>query len=287
MAAGDERSELGQFIPAHYHFNMLADERRMSAFDDALAQVVEPGAKVVDLGGGTGVLSFFAARSAGHVWCVELNPELAELAGRLLGENGVGDLEVVEEDALAFLPPEPVDVVVCEMLHVTLLVEKQLEVITSFKRRYLEAFGPPLPRFVPEAVAQAVQPLEHDFAYHGYHAPTPHFQDAGGEHPRSVELGAPQVYQSFLFESELPDRVAWRGSCRIEQGGLLNALRFVTRNLLAILPDEGRSIDWLMNYLVVPVETPLSVEPGASVEVAFEYVPGGRLASLRPELSLL
>jgi predicted RNA methylase len=287
MGTPDERSQLGQFIPAHYHFNMLADERRMGPFDEALARVVEPGAKVVDLGGGTGVLSFLAARGAAHVWCVELNPELAAIARRLLDENGAGDLvEVVEEDALAFLPPEPVDLVVCEMLHVTLLVEKQVEVVNSFRRRHLDAFGPPLPRFVPEAIVQAVQPLEQDFAYHGYQAPTVHFQDPGSLQPRSVELSEPVVYQTALYEPGLPVRVAWMGNVEIACAGTLNAVRFVTKNLLAILPDEGRSIDWLMNYLVVPVERPVAVAPGDSVGLAFDYVPGGALTSLRPEISL-
>jgi predicted RNA methylase len=282
-----EALELGQFIPAHYHFNMLNDERRTGAFEEALARVVAPGSRVVDLGGGTGVLSFFAARAGARVWCVELNPELATIARHLLAENGVaGTAEVVEADAATFLPPEPVDLVVCEMLHVTLLVEKQIEVIGSFKARYAEAFGAPLPRFVPEAVLLAVQPLEQSFDFHGYYAPTVHFQEAGVEQPRTRELGQPVVYGTFLFANELPARIAWRGACPITEAGTVNALRFVTKNLLVILEDEGRSIDWLMNYLVVPVDEPVAVAPGDTVEIAFDYVPGGRLTSLRPTVAL-
>jgi protein arginine N-methyltransferase 1 len=287
VEASGHELELGQFIPAHYHFNMLNDERRTGAFEEALGRVVAPGARVLDLGGGTGVLSFFAARAASRVWCVELNPELAGLARELLAENGAAHrVEVVEADAMTYLPPEQVDLVVCEMLHVTLLVEKQIQVVGAFKERYLQAFGPPLPRLMPEAIVQAVQPLQQSFDFHGYHAPTVHFQDGTVEQPRTLELGEPVVYQTIQLAEPLPDRIAWRGALTVARAGTLNAIRFVTKNLLAILESEGRSIDWLMNYLVVPVESPIAVRAGDTVELAFDYEPGGRLSSLRPLVAL-
>lgn len=284
MHPSREDFELGQFIPLHYHFNMLGDAARTGAFEQAIEQAVRPGGKVLELGGGTGVLSFFAARRASRVWCVERNPELSRAARRLLELNGVaGTVEVVDADARNYLPPEPVDAVICEMLHVTLLVEKQIEVIDSFKRRYLDAFGPPLPRFIPEGVVQAVQPVAQSFDYHGYTVPSVHFQQPGAEQRRTTELGEPVVYQSFLFEEALATKVDWSGTLAVTAPGSLNAVRFITKNLLAILPDEGRSIDWLMNYLVVPLEDELSVDAGDNVELSFSYEPGGRLDSLTPQ----
>jgi protein arginine N-methyltransferase 1 len=287
--AADRRDELelGQYIPLHYHFNMLDDAGRTGGFEQAIAEAVRPGARVVELGGGTGVLSFFASRAAARVWCVERNPELATAARRLLEENGVaGIVEVVEADAREFLPPEPVDVVICEMLHTGLLREKQLEVVASFKERYLARFPGPLPRFVPEAVVQAVQPLQQSYDFHGYWAPAPLFQQGTAPQPRTVELGAPEVFQSLLFEDELPAEIAWDGVLRIEAEGLLNALRLVTKNLLAIVPRERRTIDWLMHYLVVPLAEPLAVRPGDAVDVSFAYPPGGRIADFAPAVRL-
>jgi predicted RNA methylase len=243
---------------------------------------------VLELGGGTGVLSFFAARAAAHVWCVERNPEVAREARRLLALNGCADtVEVVEADACEYVPPEPIDVVACEMLHVTLLVEKQLPVIAAFKERYLAAFGPPLPRFLPEAVLQAVQPVQQSFDYHGYIAPTVHFQAGTAEQPRTEELGEPVVYQTLEFADTIPQRIAWTGVLRVKRSGTLNAVRFITKNVLAILPAEHRSIDWLMNYLIVPLETAVEVSEGDRVEVAFDYVAGGPLNSLKPGARLV
>lgn len=70
-----EHLELGQFIPHVYHYNMLTDQTRMDAFRAAIALAVPPGSRVLELGGGTAVLSFFAAQHAAKVWCVEKNPE--------------------------------------------------------------------------------------------------------------------------------------------------------------------------------------------------------------------
>jgi type I protein arginine methyltransferase len=275
--------ELGQFIPLHYHFNMLNDVARTGAFEQAIASTVRPGACVVELGGGTGVLSFFAARAAARVWCVERNPEVARETRRLLALNDCSDVvEVVEADALDFVPPQPVDVVVCEMLHVTLLVEKQLPVIAAFKEHYVAAHGPPLPRFIPQAVIQAVQPIAQDFEYHGYGAPTVHFQDGTAAQPRTTELGDPVVYQTTEFAEVLPPSIAWTGALTITRAGELNAIRFITKNVLAILPAERRSIDWLMNYLIVPLPDAVGVRPGDTVELTFEYAFGGPLSSLKP-----
>lgn len=173
MSERRAHNELGQFIPLHYHYNMLNDTARMRGFKTALELAVWPGARVLELGGGTGVLSFFAARSAAKVWCVERNPELARMARATLALNPNGHkVEVVEADAFDYLPPEPVDVVVCEMIHVAMLREQQLPVISAFKERYLRKFGGPLPAFVPEALIQAVQPVQQSFDFEGYHAPT-------------------------------------------------------------------------------------------------------------------
>jgi predicted RNA methylase len=53
---------LGQFIPVHYHDHMPGDEARTSVFKAALQEVVTAGGRVLELGSGTAILSFFAAQ---------------------------------------------------------------------------------------------------------------------------------------------------------------------------------------------------------------------------------
>ena len=286
--AAQQNLELGQFIPLVYHFNMLADEARMTAFQSAIALAVTPDCRVLVLGGGTAALSFFAARCGARVWCVERNPELVREARRILALNAGGErVTVIEADAFDYLPPEPVDVVICEMLHVGMLREKQIPVIDSFKQRYLARFGGPLPRFIPEAFFQAVQPVQQSFDFHGYHAPTPCFQDPLAAQPRTVELGQPVVYQPGAYDAALSLDCSWQGELAFEQAGQFNALRFITKNVLAVVEAEQRTVDWFNQYLVVPLEQPLAVKPGDRAAIRFAYRAGDPIAVLKPEVNLL
>lgn len=284
----DESQELGQFIPVHYHYNMLLDEARMKGFRTALAYAVAPGAKVLELGGGTGVLSFFASRNAAKIWCVERNPALVDTARRMLAKNPGGEkVEVVQADAFDYLPPEPVDVVICEMIHVAMLREKQISVIESFKQRYLAKFGPPLPTFVPEACLQAVQPIQQNFVYEGYRAATPMFQNPVAVQDRTVGLADPALYQSFAYSDPLPMRCDWRGALMVAQSGELNALRFITKNVLAIKLKEQTTIDWHSAYLILPIDTPQQVAVGDRIDIQFSYAAGAPLEALQPSVRVV
>lgn len=276
-----DRLELGQFIPVQYHYNMLNDTVRMRGFAAAIELVVKPGARVLELGGGTGVLSFFAAQRASHVWCVERNPELVAASRRIMRQNVGGEkVDIIQADAGQYLPPEPVDVVICEMLHVGLLREKQVEIIDQFKNRYLEKFGGPLPIFIPEACIQAFQLVEQDFHYFDYYAPTILFQNPGSEQDRSYGLSDPIVYHSFAYDETIPTQCCWDGAVRVTETGRLNAIRIITKNILAIQNAEPPTIDWHNQYLVVPLPEPIEVGAGDYLRVQFDYEPGASIDAL-------
>ena len=276
-----ESCYLGQFIPVHYHHNMLMDHNRMHGFKSAINYAVEPGAKVMELGGGTGVLSWFAATKAAKVYCVEFNPDMVQAARKLLAMNPNGHkVEVVHADAFEYLPPEPVDVVICEMIHVAMLREKQVEVMESFKRRYLARFGGPLPIFLPEAVIMAVQPIQQDYDFEGFYAPIVQFQETNVLTPGTVELTQPAVYSILDFSQPTDTTIAWQGRFQIEKSGVINALRFITKNILAVVPEENSTIDWLNHYMALPMVNPMQVKAGDVVEVSFQYRAGGSIASL-------
>lgn len=229
-------NQLGQFIPVHYHYDMLRDQYRMTAFQEAISEVVKVGNRVVDLGGGTGVLSFFAAQRGARVWYVERNPALVEVAQRFLELNGVSRrVTIVCSDAATFVPPEPVDVVVCEMLHAALVREKQVQVIDAFKHNYRRNHTGPLPLFLPEASLLAVQPVQQDYEFSGYYAPVPLFQAPVASLAETEALGEPIVYQTVIYDQALPDVIGWRGQLSIDRKGVLSAIRFVTKNVLTIL----------------------------------------------------
>jgi protein arginine N-methyltransferase 1 len=262
-------------IPLQYQALLLDDERRMTAFETAIARTVTPGMRVLDLGAGTGVLSCFAARQGALVTAVEWEPRVFDAARSAL-RVAVGDaVRLVHADARDYLPDELVDLVICEMLHVGLLRERQIEVIDRFKQRY----PGPMPRFLPAACVQAVQPVQHDFTYAGYVVPAPVFQHPDCRQPRTVEAAAPAVFQQFFYSDPLPSRCAADLRFVATRRAEVNAVRVITKNLLA----DG--VDWLMNYLVVPLTDPVSAGPGEEIRVRFSYRPGDEIPALTDGLT--
>ncbi len=277
-----ESCYLGQFIPLQYHHNMLMDANRMDNFKAAIQRQVFAGAKVLELGGGTGVLSWFAAQTAAKVYCVEFNPDMVAEARRLLAMNHLGErVEVIHADAFEYLPPEPVDIVICEMIHVAMLREKQVEVIENFKRRYMEKFGGPLPVFLPEAVVMAVQPLQQRYDFSGFQAPIIQFQLPGAFSTDTLELAQPALYKIIDFSQHNDMLIQWEGQFTIEESGKLSALRFITKNVLAILMEQSSTIDWLNHYMALPLAEPIEVSAGDVVNVSFQYRAGGSIESLQ------
>lgn len=282
-----ESHYLGQFIPLHYHHNMLMDKNRMDNFKAAIEFAVFKGAKVLELGGGTGVLSCLAASQASKVLCVEFNPELVTESRRLLALNEHGHkVEVIHADAFEYLPPEPVDVVICEMIHVAMLREKQIEMIEAFKTRYLQRFGGKLPVFIPTAIIMAVQPLQQDYNFSGFHAPIIQFQRAQIEQVGSIELASPQTYSILDLNQPTSREIAWNGTFQLERDGRVNALRFITKNILAINPAQAATIDWLIDYLVLPLHEPVDAHAGDELQVAFQYLAGASIRSLEKNIQV-
>ncbi|MFM9912078.1 MAG: methyltransferase domain-containing protein [Methylophilaceae bacterium] len=286
-----EDNFLGQFIPVHYHHNMLMDQNRMTNFKAAIEYVVKPGHKVMELGGGTAVLSWFAAAAgAEKVWCVEYNPDMVKEARRFLALNQHGHkVEVIHANAFEYLPPEPVDAVICEMIHVAMLREKQIEMMESFKRRYRERFGADiaLPILIPTAVVMAAQPLHENYSFEGYQAPIIQFQQVPGDFSATTEMAPHEVYSVLDFIEPTSMDIAWEGNFVMNQDGTVNAIRIITKNILAIT-ENSSTIDWLNHFLALPLTNPVKVNSGDTLRVSFKYRAGDTftplLNSLRAEV---
>jgi predicted RNA methylase len=279
---------LGQFIPLHYHYQMLQDVDRMRAFKTAIEASVSPGMNVVELGSGTGVLSSFAARCGARVQSIERNPELVACSRKLVEANGLADsISIVHEDATNYIPSSPVDVVICEMLHVGLLREKQLQVIAAFKENYLNAFGPPLPRFIPEASLLTVQMIQQCFDFEGYVAPIPIFQPPAANTSGTVELSSPFRYGEIIYSDNYPQQFSLDRKVRAERPGTFNAIRLLTHNILSIDEHMGTFVSWANQFLVLPIEQAVMLSSNEMVPIKFAYRSGDELETFRSGLSTM
>jgi SAM-dependent methyltransferase len=100
-----------------YDLGMLHDVARMDAFRRAIDVTVQPGDVVLDLGCGSGVLSFMACEAgAERVYAIEGGPVI-DVARELAVDNGFGDrIEFLGGWSIELGIPEPADVLISETI---------------------------------------------------------------------------------------------------------------------------------------------------------------------------
>jgi len=127
--AKDNLSKFSKGKIAAWHFDMLADEARNNAFNQALKKHVKKGNLVLDIGTGSGLLAMMAKRAgADQVVACEMVPDLAQVASQVVADNKMSDVISICNKKSTSLKigdelPRKADVLVAEILDVGLLGE--------------------------------------------------------------------------------------------------------------------------------------------------------------------
>ncbi len=126
-----------------FDYGRMADDRvRIDAYCRAIERTVKPGAVVLDLGCGTGILSMLAIRAgARRVHAVDPSPAIW-LVPELASACGAADRVVVHhKSSLEMDPPEPIDVVISDLRGVSPFLGDHLPAIRDVRRRWLQSSG--------------------------------------------------------------------------------------------------------------------------------------------------
>jgi SAM-dependent methyltransferase len=128
------------------HQEMLADKIRVNAYQSAIAQTVKPGDIVIDIGAGTGLLSFFSIiAGAKRVYAIE-SRSIIKVAKENAKKNGWQDKIVfIHEDSRNIKLKEKCDVIVSEIMGHCLIDENMLDSIIDAKSRFLKNKGKIIP----------------------------------------------------------------------------------------------------------------------------------------------
>ena len=183
-----------------YHFKLLRDYERLSAFKEAINDyAIRNGMdsdgsndKVAfDLGCGSGVLSYFASEYMDGIIAIELNNSTYQLAKENLKE--FDNIHIYNDDILSFdfsKLNEKADLIICEMLDTALIDEEEVPVLNR-ARKFLKDGG----EIIPCGMINSAEPV---FMNN-------HFIQYEDEEysPIYVSLGESVVYSEFDFMNEI------------------------------------------------------------------------------------
>lgn len=134
-----------------FHFAMMNDFDRNEFYKKALETQIKPSDIVLEIGTGSGLLAMLAARAgAKHVYAIEANRNMAQLATQIIAANQLSDkITVINKMSTDVIigreVPERADLLVSEILGTLLLGESALEFVADARERLLKAGAPMIP----------------------------------------------------------------------------------------------------------------------------------------------
>lgn len=137
----------------NWHFGIVRDDARNSAYEAALKRAVRPETRVLDIGAGTGLLAMMAARAGARtVVTCEMNPAVADAATEIVALNNYSDrVRVIAKRSTELDVEEDMggraDILVSEIVANDMLRENALPVMEDAVRRLLKPGG----RMIPES----------------------------------------------------------------------------------------------------------------------------------------
>lgn len=134
-----------KFQTTAYHFDLLKDNDRVSAFYEAISQYDSNNDLAYDLGCGSGLLSYFLNDKFAEVISLEINSNASKCAFENLKK--FDNITVLNEDVLNYDFTKKADLIVCEMLDTALIDEEEVQVL-NHARNFLKENGEIIPKAI-------------------------------------------------------------------------------------------------------------------------------------------
>lgn len=266
-----------------YHRTLIADRLRTKAFHEALRRVIVPGeTTVADIGAGTGILGFLAARLGARRVILYECEEVAQVARKLIAANRLKRIEIMPCHSTEIAAPERVDVVVSETLGNHALEENIVATLADARTRHLRPGGV----IIPSRITQSVAPVTADRIHRELTAWRTVRDDFGLDFARAETMSLNNIYVRRLAPAELmPARVwdtvdlyrdgkstrsgkaSWTVAERVTVTGFATwwQAALVEDVVISTAPDSPET-HWEQLYL--PLLEPVTVMPGDSLHVA-------------------
>ena len=284
----------------NYNLSMLTDQVRTDTYRKAILQAVKPGDIVVDLGCGSGVLTFFACQAgARKVFAIE-SEAVIEMARQVCRQNGLQDRVVFLNDLSYCVElPERADVLLTETMGTFGLDEGLLGSMIDGRVRFLKPRGTLIPQslelfMVPVELPGFYQHMVDFWASGRYEvdfSPVRRFA-ANNFHPLKLDeeaflsnpLSLVQIPFSTAVTSDMESEVSFYATRRGRMHGLAGwfAVELLKGMSLSNAPGSPTS-HWGLAFF--PVEQPVVLERGNRIRVAVRSMSNGAVWGWRVEVN--
>ena len=265
-----------------FHQWLLTDRNRTLAYRDAINLAVKKDDVVLDIGTGTGILSFFACLAgARKVYAIEKNDAIA-LAREICAANGFTDcVEFIQNRSQNITLPEQVDVILSDTGASFGLQGGMLGTLLDARRRFLKPGG----RIFPQTVDLFVSPVELEDVrsldvwgknrYGVDLSPIRRFAANTNYHmslDRDNVLAPSQLLATVSFQDVETTYASGETLSVIEKNGVMHGLGgWISVNLVpqvsfsnSPLECSDRIVKWTQS--VFPIDTPVPVSVGDHVK---------------------
>lgn len=250
----------------------LLDRKRVSVFNRAIREVIKPGDAVLDVGTGSGILALLSVRAgAKKVYAIEIAEDVAEFARLNIRSNNLSSkIEVISADIKDFNFPHGIDVVTAELLDTCLVAEQQAYALNSLRKKEIINSST---RLIPYRFDCAMELVEYDFNFYGFDMPfVIQARNFGANRKIIQKLSSLVTFRHIDFNSFIETDVSEKVSTKIEQDGLLNAIRLKSKTYLS-----PKVSIWSTSDMNMPVIIPLKsqkVNKGDKVVLEIKYKMG-------------
>jgi protein arginine N-methyltransferase 1 len=279
-----------------FHDLMLNDKLRMTAYRQAIQEVVRPGDRVIDLGTGTGILSLWALEAgAAQVIGIDMNAEILQLAVQRLQRAGHGNRFIpINRLSYDVELDQPVDVLISEIIGNLGDNENFQPILQDAIKRLLKPGGRVLPLEVssyltPVAAAEA----HRDLCAGRINSLTPHYDVTQLYRQRGIQspfnlyydcilppdlyLAEPQLLCRYAGQWEQPSTYRRELSYCLQSDGVLTGFKgcFIaqlsTHTVLDISGGDvaGGNTSDSWKHAFLPIETPITVRHGDRLNMTF------------------
>ena len=253
-----------RFKTTPYHFDLIKDSERLSAFWQAISEYDGDNQLAYDLGCGSGVLSYFLSSYFEEIISIEIDSSACNCARENLA--GFDNIKVLNCDVLEYDFNKKADLIVCEMMDTALIDEEEVPVLNQAKK-FLKPDG----RIIPQGVINSAElvNLEREYLHWDENANYEVYSDA-------------VVYSQFNFLDGIDPDFEAKLSFKTKKDGIVNGLKITTFTKLTDDIICGPT-PMLNPPLLIPFDAK-SVKSNEYITVNLKYIMGNGIETVQADI---